>query len=480
LNDCVIPDNGDPQLRGLSLSADSIDVHGGPQRVQLRVDAVDTGGPGPASGIERIVVNVAGPGSAVHTDLRPAADGSWEGSVTIHPGQAPGRYYVYEMEMYDRARSWKVYDREYLTRQGFDHEFHVVGPIAAGRPGLESVTLSRSAVDVRQGPRVVRVRVEGVNDRYVRRIQIRATPTHPQAASVRTQLRRTRQGAWAGRLAFEPGWNVNGKYLLQARVVDAEGFARSHHRGNRGAALPAPLTVTGGLEDPSPPEVISARFSPSTVDVRARDRSLTIRLQARDSGAGITRARASISSAHAYWESSTDLRRVAGTRWNGTWVGRLIVPRCLAATGNENLQIRVTDGGRRHDRVVLRPVPVLAEDHQPPVTGVTFKKRSPTGPLLFEWDEDVAGISTTSALLFEDYERSYVREPPPPVPGSWSCWTASGAPVDCVRGPVRLATFTPGQPLQTGTSYLMLFNPPGVLDVTDLAGNPVMSVFVDT
>jgi hypothetical protein len=66
------------------------------------------------------------------------------------------------------------------------------------------------------------------------------------------------------------------------------------------------------------------------------------------------------------------------------------------------------------------------------------------------------------------------------VPGSWSCWTGSGAPVDCVTGPVRLATFTSDQPLQTGTSYLMLFNPPGVLDVTDLAGNPAMSTFVDT
>jgi len=64
-------------------------------------------------------------------------------------------------------------------------------------------------------------------------------------------------------------------------------------------------------------------------------------------------------------------------------------------------------------------------------------------------------------------------DPPPSVPGTWSCVTVAGAPVDCVAGPLRSATWTPAGLLQAGQDYGVDFNPEHVLEILDLAGNPI-------
>ena len=69
------------------------------------------------------------------------------------------------------------------------------------------------------------------------------------------------------------------------------------------------------------------------------------------------------------------------------------------------------------------------------------------------------------------------------VPGSWSCKSAAGTRVDCSLGQVRHASWTPSQPLPpppAGERYGVFFNPEHVLDVTDMAGNPLLAAFTFT
>ena len=47
-----------------------------------------------------------------------------------------------------------------------------------------------------------------------------------------------------------------------------------------------------------------------------------------------------------------------------------------------------------------------------------------------------------------------------------------GAAADCATGAVRSASWQPDSPLASGSHFLVELNPSGVLDVTDLAGNP--------
>ena len=116
------------------------------------------------------------------------------------------------------------------------------------------------------------------------------------------------------------------------------------------------------------------------------------------------------------------------------------------------------------------------KDIRPPYARtVTPDTAGPLEPVTYTFNEDVTGISNTSAPVIpgEGWDRFLPDDPPAAQPGNWSCLSSTGAVVDCGTGRVRTATWTPSQPLSPGQWYGANFNPEHVLDVTDLAGNPV-------
>jgi hypothetical protein len=111
----------------------------------------------------------------------------------------------------------------------------------------------------------------------------------------------------------------------------------------------------------------------------------------------------------------------------------------------------------------------------PSLRSVTPEMAGPLDPVTFVFNEDVVGISSVSAPIRATYAGLAfgTSDPPPAEPGSWACQSAAGTPVDCVAGAVRSATWTPAAPLQSGRHYTVDLNPEHVLDVRDLAGNPI-------
>ena len=102
----------------------------------------------------------------------------------------------------------------------------------------------------------------------------------------------------------------------------------------------------------------------------------------------------------------------------------------------------------------------------PKVTGPSSV--TPTGNIKLLFNENVNGISGTSATLRE----SSFPTPGPVLAGTWTCQTGANVATNCATGQVRKATFNPTANLENFTSYEMELNPEHQLAVTDLAGNP--------
>jgi len=472
LNDCVVPDNGAPELRGLTVTPTSVDLGAGPVTIRVQVDAVDAGGPGPASGIATMYVLVAPDTGGFEEQLYPSlgVDGRWAATMTIYPGQRSGQWSVHEISMTDRAGLIGFLADDQLDgRVGGANGFTVQGPVDRAPPRLTSFSLKRTSVTVRGRSTRVGVRAVATDDLVVRSVTAYAQNARTHR-TVQAELDRTGTGSWSGGLPVR-AWNDNGRWTLGATVRDGAGHQHKYGVGPR-FTNPSPglagvaFTVRGGGTDHQGPQLLSVQVRPTLVDVRSADRVLTVLVHLRDLQSGFARGEARIRATH----QAAPLTLVSGTSHDGIFPARALLTRCHTPAGTYRVEIKRKDrAGNRQGTEIDDPIRVLAEDHQAPEFIRATQLRT-TEPLSFTWTEDVAGITTATAPLV-------LARPPQdgssePVPGTWACVAANTGPVDCVAGPVRTAVFTPETSLTANIAYLMDFNPAHVLSVSDLAGNP--------
>lgn len=494
LNDCVVPDNGLPEIAATEVVPSTVDLRHGPVKVSVRVLAVDTGGPGAPTGVSDVSVYASPlerrsdsrfPGwSAGETQARPtlAADGWWTETGMIYPGATTGRWEPHLIELTDGVGLMTQYLKEDLDRHGVMPGFTVVGPTDKARPRLVSMTLGRRAIDLDGKPGSVRVTVRAKDDLYVQAVGAVAV-NRRTGRDVGVHLDRVRlsdgRHAWRGRIPFR-AWNDNGAWSLGAVVRD--GADKYRYYGTIGDGMDhggldgMRVDVTGGGRDRDRPRLTGISVAPSSVDVRTVDGEVTVTVRATDDVSGVASVVVEAFPEEAGSFGRTSLRRVAGSAHSGTWQATVPVSRCLASTGSIPWTVSIRDRVRRETWIGrVGRLSVLAADHQRPGwSTATYGSKPRNGPLMFGWTEDVAGISPDTAQLRPDLGYSVDRGSVPPVPGSWFCQQANGAAVDCAAGPVRTAMFLPGVRLD-GPSYVMQFNPPHVLAVTDLAGNPASS-----
>ena len=266
---------------------------------------------------------------------------------------------------------------------------------------------------------------------------------------------------WAGRITF-PAWNSRGRYRLDVSAEDGAGNFVFLGGGwsYSDAPIPGPdsIVVSGGLRDRRHPVVRIIKSPTSPIDLRSSDQITTVRARIRDAKSGVQDA-----VLHGDHGLKMPLRRMSGTKYDGVWEARAVLSHCIKLR-RTSLNITAHDAAG-HSGFASHSVRTFVSDHKSPYWKVFTG--SLTGPLRWEWTEDVVGISNESAAVghFENHVRI-------PVPGSWSCLQADGSPVDCVAGPVRVSIYTPTITLARKRGYEATFNPPGILAVTDLAGNP--------
>jgi hypothetical protein len=284
-------------------------------------------------------------------------------------------------------------------------------------------------------------------------------------------------GWWAGRMRFRR-WLGNGPHLLVVQLLNRAGRYREVGTEEL-AATGRPSTVqVRSRTDDSRPRIGAAQVTPSTVDATTGDSQAVIRLHLTDTGSGVRTARVGMTNEVTGRPRVVPLHLQSGTRRDGLWEGVFKARSCSTEAGdyNGNAEIEdLADNGRVGSRNVSLSVVNL--DRVAPRIAQLSPPTGLTDPVTITFTEDVVGLSAASAPVRPLRGENPVDvDPLPAHPGTWSCRSGTAVEVDCVAGRVRIAQWTPSTPLTAGTSYVIDVNPEFVLDVLDLAGNPVQEM----
>ena len=423
--------------------------------VTIRGEAVDDGGPGPATGIHEFGVYLTG-GLATPTMVQ-QADSSWVGRVFVPRGAKPGTHAVDSVRLRDGAvREFGHvldYSRERLAAMGLAATFQVVSTADRRAPRLQWLRMSSTSVDLTGGPAHVRVRARVTDD-------LAGTANVHLEVGVgiaNLTLRRgsRRDGVWAGTLTF-PRWSetVNSPYQVYVGLQDQAGNDRSVYSDKlRDRGLPSMLTVTSRRIDRDDPQITALTASPTAVDLTAGSRPVTVTVHARDQVSGVVAPKLLF---------LKTMRRIAGDRHRGVWRATATLDACFTGTREMRVPVSVSDRAGNRTRAVTVVSVVNHNDIRPPAPRmVTPELAGPTEPVTFAFTEDVVGISSASAPVRPAYPGSGFGfgDPPASVPGNWACSSAAGAAVDCGSGPLRRATWTPAAPLTPGAAHRRRLRP---------------------
>jgi hypothetical protein len=481
LTDCASSDNGKPVVSSFQLGAHSADVRTGDARIPVTVVVEDTGGPGPATGVERVVATLTIPGSRdtqhafVAGLLAPTGDGrTWQGSITLPPGVASGAWSA-GLTVADKAYAEVVLGPDELRAMGSDPAVTVTSAgTDASAPALKTLNLSRKRVDTRNAARRVTVTVRATDaSAGVSTVVARARAKHGlrEAKTALRLVAGTRSsGTWRGSLVI-PRWAGNSSWRLTAHLGD-----RLHNTTTLRAAELArhgqtSVVTVRSRSDRAAPRATDIRISPSTLDVRDADGVLGVSAKVTDAGSGLGTAFAYALTSEEDAFASVRMHRISGTRYAGRWAGQIEVKRCLSGyrppSGDVSFGVlielsdragRFTEAGSPRFRARFR-------DNDWPGVGAILR---PTGAVDVPFYEDVVANGTWNP-------RMAARGSAAEVLGTWTCTNAAGATVSCDLDPFRTAHFTPVLPIALGTTYDVTVNREHTLHVVDLAGNPVVA-----
>lgn len=485
LNDCHSTDNGDPRLTSISLSPDTVDVSASPARVDITATAEDTGGPGPASGVRGVSVEMGDPGGDNFREIRLARDassGPWTGAMTIPHGSPAGRLRISQAFVTDRTRQTQSYGPEDTSLSSV--------------PGVHSVTVKTLTDPTRPKLTAFRFTPGSVNTTHrTRRLLVTAHAHDPQSGvtgvsaiftgprgghATFADLRRVagttdtyRGHAQIDRFVTSGRWRVAGIGVVNGagrtawishRRLGKLGFKRSLHVTSR--------------PDQRAPTLRALHRSPAALDVRGSDQLLTVTARLKDVGAGIRWADATFDArGHT---PTIALHRVAGTKHLGTWRGQVRVSRCHATAGSWRIVVSAMDRrgnyaffNARH--LSRRGLPATVQvkavaPASPPHVRVARFFTSPDGRVQLVFSRAVSGIDPASAPVFQlSDEETPVGAP---TAGAWTCRDRTAAITSCSSGRVRTAAFRPDSPFISDREYFVELNPQHSLQITDLRGNP--------
>jgi hypothetical protein len=211
-------------------------------------------------------------------------------------------------------------------------------------------------------------------------------------------------------------------------------------------------------------------MSTPSIDVRQAAQSVVIELRAQDDASGLDEILVSAEKDGIEYLIPAGL--VQGSRLDGTWRATWSLGPCEDAAGAWSVQpLQVTDraGNIWRGQLAPRSLAVAGDDRRPPSYTATASSKE----VRLDFTENVVGVTPSNQLLY--FPLGYRSSMTVPVTGgSWRCTAADGSATDCSTGPLLTATFTPDQPLSPGW-YDVEVNPEHVLDLTDLAGNPLLS-----
>jgi Ca2+-binding RTX toxin-like protein len=202
-------------------------------------------------------------------------------------------------------------------------------------PQAATLSLSRSTVDVSNGPVTITASVRVTDDTGVRQVQI---------GHVARLTRGTVRDGWWNATITIPQYSEPGLRAVDVSLTDRVG------RSGQGF-FPERITVVNSRPDRQPPVVRSMSVSPASVDVRAAAEEVTATMRITDDLAGVEGGY--LCPAHLYADAfrqadaCSSLERTSGTARDGLWTASYTVPRG-AVGGQWNFQVWVEDASGNH------------------------------------------------------------------------------------------------------------------------------------
>jgi len=485
VNGCHSKDNGDPRLKGLTRTPASVDVRTGAKTVKFTAKVSDTGGPGAASGVGSVWLyassdtsSTTNPGRTGFVQLKRNSTGAWVGNLSVPRWTADGQWNVDYLYVGDKVGNYRYYVQTDLASLGYANAFTVTSKPDYTKPAMASFAFSPSKVDTRSSARKVTFTAK-LND----------TQSKVSSAYVFAQEPGTSHSGWAflkkvkgttntfrGAMTV-PRWQTNGTWqVTSVSIYDNIGNWREYTNSDlKAKGFKRSFGVVSG-SDTAKPTLASFARTPATLDVRQKNKTVSITVRAKDKAAGVSFVSANFTSANAGFSATTYLKRVSGTAKNGVWKGKATVYKCFSEKGVWKADVWVYDAAgnsREYTAGALSTkgwpskITVNARDNVAP-TVTAPDTVAPTDDITLSFSESVNGISTESAPMNRYAYPTLGAQ----VDGQWTCQNGAGDPTNCLTGQVRKATFAPDAPLDDFQQYVIQVNPEGSLGLTNQAGNP--------
>jgi hypothetical protein len=470
-NECWSTDRGDPVLVGLSVDHPVVDTSLTDVTQTFRVVAADTGGPGPATGLAKVEVSYAitDPDQSGPIPLARLSDGTWAGT-RFFPRDAyqAGPRPLTTVVLTDRAGNVRVLRRTELVAAGHDVTFTLVHDgVDQTPPVLVELAVSPTGkVSTDRRGHTVTVRAHLQDDTAVTEVEL-ILNREPKGYLTLVQGDHA-DGWWQIRFRIPRG--TSEAYLVELFGDDSAGhspffdyrYLEQRHQRYRIAAV-------SHVVDNDDPALAKLVVRPATLDLRTRDTTATVTVDATDPTSGLISAIAFMHGPRAWRVATTPLHRVSGSRLASRWTARVRLPHCGASAGRYQVWVTVYDGVGRSG-TVRRFVKVRSLDRRRPRVEVRGVEAG-NDPLRLTFDEGVTGLDPSTVPVIA-HDNGDVYSPGPAVEGAWTCRNGR-AVVDCASGVLRTAAFTPARGWTVGVGYSVDLAPNGTAGVHDLAGNPV-------
>ncbi|MBE7189728.1 hypothetical protein [Jatrophihabitans endophyticus] len=518
---CAPPaDTVGPSATSVTFGRPTIDLDTGSRAQHVTVAAQDTSGSGPASGVARVRIEIAGNHfyAAPHLTLTSgtATSGRWTGTFTVSKYAHPGTYRVDDLTLADADGNTQDYPGDAKTPEGpdalsfhpaDDPTFQVTGTpatrpprIPAGR--LKDFTASTTHVDTTGASRRVRFTARFTGPRPARVVVLLSSAHKAKGARFvyESAALHVSHGLWSGsvrirrwlgdqHLAVTLYADYGSHYRPGSRRYDASRLHRLH--------LPSGIAVTSGTDHTSA-KITALMISPDPIDSTDGTELVTVTAKATDTGSGVHSIDVDGSINHGVngaatgsypyaasgigFLSSDELHVRLHRTTQGTWSGTTKVRQCVPS-GTYKLSADTSDVA---GNVRYYSTSELAKAHLLSTVDVTSKHGDIVAPevysaatygadheLFLNFSEGVARVDTSTLSIFALSPKADRYVSTTPV-SAIECSNGT-THVDCSgdNGLVTSAKLTvPG--MTPGTKYEVYANLDQVVpQLTDGTGNPL-------
>jgi hypothetical protein len=304
---CAPPaDTVPPQVTGLTVSTQTVDLNSGSRTVTITADASDTSGNGAASGVKSIFVFLRGAREFNNAKLTlasgTAASGTWTGTFTVPKTGRAGTLSVESVEAQDAAHNFQDYSMYGKTPQsptdvslqaGWDTSITITGTppappkrVAAGK--LTSFGFTPAAVNSTAAVRKVHV-TAAFSSPQPSRAGVDFVTVSGRGREFDGKITHASGDQWTGTVRI-PRWvgdiNLRAQLFAGYPAKDAPRFRNVNADQLELRHFPTKLAVTSGV-DKTPPVLKTLSFSPSSVNTTTGKQTVTVTATASDALSGV-------------------------------------------------------------------------------------------------------------------------------------------------------------------------------------------------